>query len=61
LREGVAASAITRRGLPRVKLRGLSVRKLKLLKTFGTTREPPMFNVATLTPILQTLLTTTAD
>jgi hypothetical protein len=28
---------------------------------FGTTQEPPMFNVAALAPVLQTLLTTTAD
>jgi hypothetical protein len=44
-----------------VKRRWLPVRKLKLFTSFSTTQEPPMFNVATLAPVLQTLMTTTAD
>lgn len=37
------------------------VRKLKLSTIFGTTQEPPTFNVATLAPILQMLMTTKPD
>ena len=44
-----------------VKRRWLPVHKLKGWKTFRLAQEPPLFNVAMLTPILQTLMTTKAD